>query len=114
VASRLLPRLGLSLRGQIQLALAAHDDDGLVVGVLAAAPLTASKTTVWLAVRPERRRLKIATDLFDTLTIDYRTSIHDELVFQHGADCPIAASFIQSTGLPARRLTRNQTTLTVR
>jgi hypothetical protein len=113
VASRLLPRLGLPPRGHIQLALAAHDDDGVVVGVFAVAPLTASTTTVWLAVPPERRRLKIATDLFDTLTVDYRASISDQLVFQHRADCPIAASFIQSTGLPARRLASNQTTLTL-
>jgi hypothetical protein len=108
-----LSRLAVPAPPHLHLALGARDDDGQLVGVLAAGTLTATKTSIWIVVTPERRRLKIATDLFDTLTLDHRPSITAQLVFHHPAQCPTAASFIKSTGLTARRLTPNQTIVTL-
>jgi hypothetical protein len=97
----------------LHLALGACDDDGQLVGVLAAGALTATKTSIWIVIAPARRRLKIATDLLDNLTLDHRGSITDQLVFHHAAQCPTAAGFIKSTGLTARHLSPNQTMVTL-
>jgi hypothetical protein len=104
-----LGRLALPAPQQVHLALGACDDEGQMVGLLAAGPLTATATGVWMAVTPDRRRLKIATDLLDTAIVDHRVWITAQLVFHHPARCPTAASFITSTGLPAVRLTPTQT-----
>jgi hypothetical protein len=109
----LLGRLGLPAPDRPRLALGAYDDDGLAIGVLATEPLTASRTSVWLAVTPECRRLRIATDLLDTLIVDHAGAIRPRLVFRHAANSPIAASFIESIGLTALRLAPDQTMVTL-
>jgi hypothetical protein len=105
----LLRRLGLPGPDRPSLALGAYDDDDLAIGVLATGQLTLSRTSVWLAVTPECRRLGVATDLLDTLIVDHAGAICPGLVFQHAADSPVAARFIESIGLTACRLAPDQT-----
>jgi hypothetical protein len=112
-ARLLLARLGLSPLDGLHLALGAFDDVGVLIGVLAAGPVAASGTTVWVAVTPECRRLRVATDLLETLIFDYADAIGAQLVFQHPEKCPVAVSFIESVGLTARRLAPDRTAVTL-
>jgi hypothetical protein len=109
----LLRRLGLPAPDSLSLALGAYDDDGLAIGVLATGPLTVSRTSVWLGVTPECRRLRVATDLLDTLIVDHAGAISPGLVFRHASNSLVAAGFIESIGLKSRRLAPDQTMVTL-
>jgi hypothetical protein len=112
-AAQLLKRLGLSTSDRLALALGALDDNGGMVGVLATGPWTAVGTNVWVAVTPERRRLKVGTDLVDTLIADHAGVLSALLVFRHPANCPISTRFVRSTGLHTRRLAPVATMVTL-
>jgi hypothetical protein len=109
----LIRRLGLPAPDRPSLALGAYDDGDLAIGVLATEPLTASSTSLWVAVTPECRRLRVATDLWDTLLVDHAGAIRPRLVFRHAANSPLAANFIESIGLKTRRLAPDQTLVTL-
>jgi hypothetical protein len=113
-AQLLLRRFGLPSPYRLPLALGAYDDDGLAIGVLATGRRTAGRTSVWLAVTPERRRLKVATDLLDTLLVEHADAISPRLVFRHAANCRVAGSFIDSVGLKTRWLAPDETMVVLR
>lgn len=56
---------------QIRLALGAFEDSGGLLGVLAVTGPPDCVATVHLAVVPERRRLKLGTDLMHTVVADH-------------------------------------------
>jgi hypothetical protein len=55
----------------IRLALGAYDDSGSLIGVLVLTGPSNCVATVHLAVVPERRRLKLGTDLLHAVAADY-------------------------------------------
>jgi hypothetical protein len=114
IATGALRRFGLSANEQPDSALAAYDDDDLVIGALAIKPLTANVTTVWLAVAPPCRRLRVATDLFDTLIVGYAGQSRHGFLFRQVSDSPIAAAFVASLRLPVLRLARDETLVTLK
>jgi hypothetical protein len=58
-----------------RLTLGAFEDNGDLVGVLAVTGSSVGAATIHVAVSPERRRLKLATDLVQTLVSDHRERI---------------------------------------
>lgn len=62
-----LDRNGAPMTQPVRIALGAFEDNGDLVGVLAVTGSPPAVGTVHLAIRPERRRLKLATDLVQTL-----------------------------------------------
>ena len=63
VAEAFLARLGEHGPDSIELALGAHEDDGTLIGVAAFGAVRADHGSLIVAVVPERRRLKIGSDL---------------------------------------------------
>jgi hypothetical protein len=111
-AARLLCQFGLSTDGQPDFSLAAYDDGGLVIGALATAPLMSNLTTVWIAVAPQRRRLKVATDLFDTVLVSHIGEMRHGFLFRHRANSPIAVAFLASLQLSVLPIAPDETLVT--
>lgn len=59
------------LQQPIRLALGAFEDSGSLLGVLAITGPPDCVATIHLAITPERRRLKLGTDLVHTVTTDH-------------------------------------------
>lgn len=85
-------------RQPIGFALGAFEDSGSLIGVLAIQAETPTTANILLAVAPERRRLKIATDLVHTFTAQYLTD-GGRLEFSHPDKAEPAVSFVGSLGL---------------
>ena len=70
-AKAFLDRNGAPMLQPIRIALGAFEDNGDLVGVLAVTGSPPAVGTVHLAITPERRRLRLATDLVQTLAADH-------------------------------------------
>jgi len=66
-AKAFLDRIGAPMLQAVRIALGAFEDNGDLVGVLAVTGSPPAVGTVHVAITPERRRLKLATDLLQTL-----------------------------------------------
>lgn len=76
----------------LRLALGAFEDDGSLVGVLAITGPPDCVATIHLAVTPERRRLRLGTDLVHTVAAD-----HAQMLGPRPRFCPaITADALQS------------------
>ena len=65
-------------------------------------------------MEPQRRRLKVATDLFDTLIIEHVDEIgHGFRLFWHTTKSAVAEAFIASLGFPAQPLAPDKTLVTL-
>src|SRR5687768_8725843 len=77
VAEAFLARLGERGPDPIEVALGAHEDDGTLIGVAAFGAVRADHGSLIVAVVPERRRLRIGSDLLQALMADAaRTGMH--------------------------------------
>lgn len=70
-ANAFLERKGAPRLSPVRIALGAFEDNGDLVGVLAVTGPPPAVGTVHVAITPERRRLKLATDLVQTLAADH-------------------------------------------
>jgi hypothetical protein len=70
-AKAFLDRNGAAMLPPVRIALGAFEDNRDLVGVLAVTGSTPGVGTVHVAITPERRRLKLATDLFQTFAADH-------------------------------------------
>jgi len=70
-AKAFLERNSAPMLQPVQIALGAFEDNGDLVGVLAVTGSPPAVGTIHLAITPERRRLKLATDLVQTLAADH-------------------------------------------
>lgn len=70
-ARAFLDRNGTPMLQPAPIALGAFEDNGALVGVLAVTGSPPAVSTIHLAITPERRRLKLATDLVQTLAADH-------------------------------------------
>ena len=64
-------------------------------------------------MEPQRRRLKVATDLFDTLIIEHVDEIGHGFLFWHTTKSAVAEAFIASLGFPAQPLAPDKTLVTL-
>ena len=66
-AEAFLARLGERAPEPLELALGAHEDDGTLIGVAAYGAVRANHGSLIVAVVPERRRLRVGSDLLQAL-----------------------------------------------
>lgn len=94
-----LDRLSIPLMSSWRLALGAFEDNGDLVGVLALTGTSPGMSTVHVAVVPERRCLKIATDLLQALATDHPDTVGRHLRLCQALPPQAAARLLESTGL---------------
>ena len=103
VAVAFLARLGERGPDPIELALGAHEDDGTLVGVAAFGAVRAAHGSLIVAVVPERRRLRIGSDLLQALMADAaRTGMHWFKV-SYPAGAPAADALTRGCGFTTAR-----------
>jgi hypothetical protein len=73
-ATAFLTRLCEPSAEPIELALGAHEDDGTLIGVAAFGAVRRDHASLMVVVAPERRRLKVGTDLLHLLVVDAERS----------------------------------------
>jgi hypothetical protein len=71
VAREFLQRRSAHVPNPIPQGLGAFEDNGALVGVLVVTGYADGESIIHIAVSPERRRLKIGTDLVQALAADY-------------------------------------------
>jgi hypothetical protein len=74
-ARAFLSRLEAPVLEPVRFALGAFEGDDTLVGVLTVTGPTPASATIHVAVTPERRGLKISTDLVQTLAVDHRPAV---------------------------------------
>ena len=111
-ADRFLRRIGVAAPDPLDFALGAHQDDATLIGVAALGITVKNRARAVVAVAPERRRLRVGTDLaHDLVTEAARLDIRN-LWFRY----PISAAadaLVRSIGLiAARRVANGEVTAT--
>jgi ribosomal protein S18 acetylase RimI-like enzyme len=81
------------------MALGAFEDSGALIGAVAIGMPSSRATSVGIAVTPERRRLKIGTDLFQALVVDHLPATSRQVVFSHPVSSEPAFGFLRSLEL---------------
>jgi hypothetical protein len=97
-ACAFLHRLSVQPHPPMHVALGAFEDNGSLVGVVALSGSAARRTTIHLAVTPERRRLKIGTDLLQTLVTDHPRTLGAHVQLCPSVDAYLTGSLWQCVG----------------
>ena len=103
VAEAFLARLNEHGPDPIEVALGAHEDDGTLIGVAAFGAVRADHGSLIVAVVPERRRLKIGSDLLhELMASSARTGIRWFQV-SYPTDAAATDALIRACGLTTAR-----------
>jgi hypothetical protein len=113
LAAGFLARLYEPAPESINVALGAFEDNGKLIGVAVLGASTLLRATATVAISPDRRRLKVGSDLLCALL----RQAHDDgvryLVFSHPAAGPLE-ELVRSLGLAmTRRVHQGRTTIAV-
>lgn len=102
-AEAFLARIVVPAPEAIEVALGALQDDGTLIGVAVLGAVTAGRSSATVAVAPERRRMKIGSDLLHLLVAEATRRGVRRLRVSYRADAPAADALIRSSGLVAAR-----------
>jgi len=103
VAEAFLARLGEHGPASIEAALGAHEDSGTLIGVAAFGDVSADHGSFIVAVVPDRRRLKIGSDLLHALVADAARSGVRWFQVSYPAGAADADALARSCGLTIAR-----------
>lgn len=106
-AEAFLGRVGVRGPEEIWVALAALQDTGAMIGIAVLGASAADDGRVMIAVAPERRRLRVGSDLLDALATEAEERGVESLRLSYPADAIAADALLRGSGLVTARTVVN-------